>query len=588
MGKAAAALVLGPGAAVQRCGQWPEWFPSARASAFRRASRRILSPQPGAPSPSPGPICHSIMLDTDVLSLARIQFAFTVSFHIIFPALSIGLANFVAVLEALWLKTGRPVYKDLCLFWSKVFAIAFGMGVVSGIVMSYEFGTNWSGFSSFAGSVTGPLLSYEGRPYRALLCNSAGCDRHADLDVLDPRIEQLDANATGHPDRRQQSRTGRLVANRIQSVLPLPSRAHGARRVHRRRAGGRGQRGVASAARPARPGDPHDAVDGARPAAVDRAAADHGRRRARAEHPAPPAGKDRRNRGPVGHRAERHRVEPVRRARHERGNHPVPSRDPASSKPDPDAQLGRPHCRPQIVSGRRAAERHDRILELPDHGRTGPADYRDAGHRLDAASPAAVIRRAVVPSLRACDGASGFRLPAHRLDHHRSRTPAVGRLRADAHVKCIVARQRAASRHHAVRVHCRLLPRVRHRHLLPAATVATGTCATARDASRCHTRFRRACGDARAHDGFIRPCNAERSRPHVCHGPHGAPPSLTPLRETNHGPYSLLGRDHCIRAGHVRRTRRLRPGYRAALSIVQPRRRAKPDDEFRRTGLGRQ
>jgi cytochrome bd ubiquinol oxidase subunit I len=93
--------------------------------------------------------------------LARVQFAFTVSFHIIFPALSIGLASFIAVLEALWLKTGKAHYKDLCLFWAKIFAVAFGMGVVSGVVMSYQFGTNWSGFSSFAGPVTGPLLMYE-------------------------------------------------------------------------------------------------------------------------------------------------------------------------------------------------------------------------------------------------------------------------------------------------------------------------------------------------------------------------------------------------------------------------------------------
>ncbi|WP_321883905.1 cytochrome ubiquinol oxidase subunit I [Burkholderia cepacia] len=97
----------------------------------------------------------------DALHLARIQFAFTVSFHIIFPALSIGLSSFIAVLEGLWLKTGREVYRELCLFWSKIFAVAFGMGVVSGVVMSYEFGTNWGGFSSFAGSVTGPLLAYE-------------------------------------------------------------------------------------------------------------------------------------------------------------------------------------------------------------------------------------------------------------------------------------------------------------------------------------------------------------------------------------------------------------------------------------------
>ncbi|WP_150697899.1 cytochrome ubiquinol oxidase subunit I [Pandoraea terrae] len=95
------------------------------------------------------------------LDLARIQFAFTVSFHIVFPALSIGLASFLAVLEGAWLKTGKQHYKDLFHFWSKIFAVAFGMGVVSGVVMAYEFGTNWSGFSSFAGPVTGPLLAYE-------------------------------------------------------------------------------------------------------------------------------------------------------------------------------------------------------------------------------------------------------------------------------------------------------------------------------------------------------------------------------------------------------------------------------------------
>jgi cytochrome bd ubiquinol oxidase subunit I len=95
------------------------------------------------------------------LDLARIQFAFTISFHIIFPALSIGLASFIAVLEWRWLKTGKAYYKNLCLFWSKLFAIAFGMGVVSGVVMAYEFGTNWSGFSTFAGPITGALLTYE-------------------------------------------------------------------------------------------------------------------------------------------------------------------------------------------------------------------------------------------------------------------------------------------------------------------------------------------------------------------------------------------------------------------------------------------
>lgn len=100
-------------------------------------------------------------LGLTALELARIQFAFTVSFHIIFPAISIGLASFLAVLEWRWLRTKNPVYQDLFKFWVKIFAIAFGMGVVSGVVMSYQFGTNWSEFSRVAGSVTGPLLAYE-------------------------------------------------------------------------------------------------------------------------------------------------------------------------------------------------------------------------------------------------------------------------------------------------------------------------------------------------------------------------------------------------------------------------------------------
>ena len=97
----------------------------------------------------------------DAVLLARIQFAFTVSFHIIFPAFSIGLASYLMVLEGLWLKTDNPVYLRLFKYWRKIFAVAFGMGVVSGIVMSYQFGTNWSIFSDKAGPVIGPLMAYE-------------------------------------------------------------------------------------------------------------------------------------------------------------------------------------------------------------------------------------------------------------------------------------------------------------------------------------------------------------------------------------------------------------------------------------------
>ena len=97
----------------------------------------------------------------DVLTLARAQFAFTISFHIVLPAFTIGLASYLAVLEFLWLRGAGDVYRQLFDFWKKIFAVVFGMGVVSGLVMSYEFGTNWSVFSDRAGPVIGPLMGYE-------------------------------------------------------------------------------------------------------------------------------------------------------------------------------------------------------------------------------------------------------------------------------------------------------------------------------------------------------------------------------------------------------------------------------------------
>src|ERR1700679_1174691 len=98
---------------------------------------------------------------SDVLLLARLQFAFTISAHIIFPAISIGLASYLAVLEGLWLRTGKLVYRELFFFWLKIFAVCCGMGVVSGVVIRYEFGANWAGFSPASGSVNAPLLTYE-------------------------------------------------------------------------------------------------------------------------------------------------------------------------------------------------------------------------------------------------------------------------------------------------------------------------------------------------------------------------------------------------------------------------------------------
>lgn len=97
----------------------------------------------------------------DMLFLARLQFGFTIAFHILFPSFTIGLASYLVVLEALWLQSGKSVYRRLYDFWLRLFALSFGMGVVSGIVLSYQIGTNWSQFAFATGNVLGPLLGYE-------------------------------------------------------------------------------------------------------------------------------------------------------------------------------------------------------------------------------------------------------------------------------------------------------------------------------------------------------------------------------------------------------------------------------------------
>ena len=182
----------------------------------------------------------------DAVVLARAQFAFTMSFHIVFPAFSIGLASYLAVLEALWLWTGREVFINLFNYWLKIFAVAFGMGVVSGIVMSYQFGTNWSAFSDKTGPVIGPLDGLRGahrllprgwfsrrhavrpgagRPPAAFPRHPDGRDRHPDVGVLDPVGQFLDADAgrLRHQCRRPVHRR-RLVQGDFQSVVSLSPR----------------------------------------------------------------------------------------------------------------------------------------------------------------------------------------------------------------------------------------------------------------------------------------------------------------------------------------------------------------------------
>ena len=209
--------------------------------------------------------------DADALLLARIQFGFTVSFHFIFPAFSIGLASYLAVLEGLWLKTGKPLYLDLYKYWLKIFAVVFAMGVVSGIVMAYQFGTNWAVFSDRAGPVIGPLMAYEvltaffleagflgvmlfgmkkvgkGLHFFATLMVAIGTMISA-FWILS--VNSWMQTPTGYRDQRRRAvrPRGGLAAHHLQSEFSVSPGAHRDRRLpdHRAR-GGRGGR-VASAA----------------------------------------------------------------------------------------------------------------------------------------------------------------------------------------------------------------------------------------------------------------------------------------------------------------------------------------------------
>src|SRR5262245_56707869 len=101
-------------------------------------------------------------MDLDPVILSRLQFAWVIGWHILLPAFTVGLAAFIAFLEGAYLLTRRSVFIDLSTFWLKIFAVSFGMGVVSGIVMPFQFGTNWSRFSDTAANIISPLLAYEG------------------------------------------------------------------------------------------------------------------------------------------------------------------------------------------------------------------------------------------------------------------------------------------------------------------------------------------------------------------------------------------------------------------------------------------
>ena len=143
----------------------------------------------------------------DPLFLSRLQFAWVIAWHILLPAFTVGLASYIAVLEGIYFVTGRDVYFRSSMFWIKIFSVSFGMGVVSGIVMPFQFGTNWSRFSDVTANVLSPLFAYEaimafflefgiprsasirpkaGATMGAFFGSPDGCVRNAPVVILDP------------------------------------------------------------------------------------------------------------------------------------------------------------------------------------------------------------------------------------------------------------------------------------------------------------------------------------------------------------------------------------------------------------------
>src|SRR5258705_12532970 len=138
-----------------------KWPKASRSTWSKPCSTAAATISSISPDRTCGLKVRRIAMDMTALLLSRFQFAFTITFHIIFPSFTIGLAAWLTVLEALRLLTGRPAYRVVFEFWLKIFGVAFGLGVVSGIVMAFQFGTNWSVFSKMSGPIQGVLLSYE-------------------------------------------------------------------------------------------------------------------------------------------------------------------------------------------------------------------------------------------------------------------------------------------------------------------------------------------------------------------------------------------------------------------------------------------
>ena len=522
----------------------------------------------------------------DAVVLARAQFAFTMSFHIVFPAFSIGLASYLAVLEALWLWTGREVFINLFNYWLKIFAVAFGMGVVSGIVMSYQFGTNWSAFSDKTGPVIGPLMAYEVLTAFFLEAGFLGvmlfglervghklhffATLMVAVGTLISAFWILSANSwmqtpTGHAINAD----GQFVAADWFKVIFNPSFPY--RLVHMVLAAYLTTALVVGAVgawhllrdqhlrRPAR-----DVLDGDVDGNAGGADPDPRRRPARAQHAGASADQDHGDGRPFREPQGRRAADSVRLAGSGRRQGQIRGRNPQSRLADTEAFARRADGRARHRASRKLAAGADHVLVVPDHGRPRIAD--------DGARPAqpvdALARHALQHAAAAhvCDrdGPGGLHRRAGGLDHHRDRAAAVHGLWTAADGRLGFAAGSARGRLLADRLHHRLFRRVHgRRDLYPAADGAAAA------SWRTGAAQPRPCPRRRHHAGSRR-CRRGRCRD-------------DPDRPSDH-----LGLHHRLCRVRLCGDGRFRSRARHPVSAISQEGRSRRHHEQRRAGLGRQ
>ena len=395
-------------------------------------------------------------MEFDAVLLSRLQFAFTIAFHILFPTLTIGLGAFLVLIEGLWLKTGDRIYELLYKFWTKVFALTFGMGVVTGVVLSYEVGTNWSRFADVTGNVLGPLFIYEVLSAFFLEAgfvgimlfgwNRVGPRMHffatamVSFGTLVSAFWIIAANSFMQtPAGLRIIEGGRLFVDSWFDVVFNPSLP--TRFPHMVLASYVTAMFVVAGIsalhllmdRPPQSGAPQPIRSPSRrwPSSsrcrFRRRCQRAGRRKAS-------AGQDRRVRRALGDDGRR-AAAAVCLARPGRRDQPSRNRHTQAREPHPDAQPRRRGARPQGVRPAGPAARLHRLLGFPRDGR-----HRGADARVGWLEPAVVVAKGrlhesgLLLTVHVAMIPLGFVADAGRLDRGRSRAPALGRLRRPAHI----------------------------------------------------------------------------------------------------------------------------------------------------------